>query len=258
MIRKFILALIACTSIVVTSCKNDDNSSSTDTYVDIPLDERYTLDDEAIEQYLTQYYFNPISGRLNAKDTIVGTNPTTGVNDDDYVTLNNLAQKDAKGYWYVINPEVTAEGPSITSNTNDSILISYEVHRFRASSDTSLKYKFLPISTYLSSLLTGSGTPKYDPYFYHVALTETQTEAGLKPEYYILENFVDGLKHFKSTETDGISQIKLQGAIILPSKLAYGRNMAFESSSSYVSDQAQRDYSFIISFELHKILPREE
>ena len=258
MIRKFILALIACTSIAVTSCKNDDNSTSTETYVDIPLDERHTLDDQAIEQYLTQYYFNPISGRLTAKDTIVGTNPTTGINDDDYVTLNNLAQKDAKGYWYVLNPEVNAEGPSITSNTNDSILISYEVQRFRASSDTSLKYKFLPITTYLSSLSVGSGTPKYDPYFYNISLIDAQIEAGLKPEYYILENFVEGLKHFKSTNNDGISQIKLQGAIILPSRLAYGRNMAFEPNNNYISDQAQRDYSFIISFELHKILPRKE
>ncbi len=257
MIRKFILALIACTSIAVTSCKNDDNSTSTETYVDIPLNERHTLDDQAIEQYLTQYYFNPISGRLTAKDTIVGTNPTTGINDDDFVTLNNLAQKDAKGYWYVINPEVTAEGPSITSNTNDSILISYEVQRFRASSDTSLKYKFLPVSTYLSTISLGSGNPVFDPYFYHVYLTDAQTEAGVKSEYYVLDNFVDGLKHFKSTNNNGIDQIKIQGAIILPSRLAYARNMAYDTSG-YITDQAQRDYSLIISFELHKILPRKE
>ncbi|ADX68405.1 MULTISPECIES: hypothetical protein [Weeksella] len=256
MIKKFFFALAAYVSVYsVTSCKkDDDNKDELDVYVDIPLEQRNALDDEAIQQYLAKYYFHPTNGKLTAKDTIVGTNPTTGINDDEYPTLDNFAQRDEKGIWYAINPNVQAEGNSITSNKNDSILISYDNYIFRATDNKNYKYKFGQVRLFSST--TERGVPVYDPVFYHVNLTDEQIKSGFKEEYYVLENFVEGLKHFKATNRSSSDLYHMQGVIILPSRLAYARRKVWDGN--YLNDQIYRDYSFVFSFELNKIIPRKK
>ena len=90
-----------------------------------------------------------------------------------------------------------------------------------------------------------------------VAVRTLEIKNGVKREHLELKNFIEGLKHFKTTNRSTNDLYNFQGVIILPSRLAYGRNKVY-SSGVGISDQlsAYRDISYIFNFELPKIEKR--
>ena len=78
----------------------------------------------------------------------------------------------------------------------------------------------------------------------------------MKREHLELKNFVEGLKHFKTTERSVNDLYNFQGVIILPSRLAYARNKYYISGTGLSEYSGNRDRSFIFNFELPKIEKR--
>ncbi|MGV0979508.1 hypothetical protein [Empedobacter falsenii] len=253
MIKKFFVTLIACSAVLVGCNNDDDNGVNKETK--IPVEERNALDDEAIQQYMEDYYFNPKNGKLTKFDTIKG-------NDDDaYPTLKSLAKQDNLGIWYAENPNHKGTGESIVSNDSTSIYLNIESSSFLATNSTDYKRKYGLVSqiylTGWNSINLGGTSAVEDPTYYYYIPTETEAKNGVKREHVELKNFAEGLKHFKSTNRSTNDLYNFQGVIILPSRLAYGRNKVY-SSGVGISDQlgAYRDVSYIFNFELPKIEKR--
>ena len=242
MIKKFFVALLA-TSAFFTSCKSDDDSK------ELSVEQRNSLDDQAIEEYLEQHYFNPRNGKLVKFDTI------TGNDDDQYTKLKDIAIKDPAGYYYAMRPGVAADSATIVGNDESEILISYEAKYFQATNDSDYRYKYGSILDFSNSINVGDGSAMKDPTFYFYQLSDAQIENGVRREHVELPNFTQALKKFKSTGTNGRDLYNFQGVIILPSRLAYGRNKVYTGTN--LSDRYYRDYSFIFNFELHKVTPRQ-
>jgi len=240
MIKKFFVTLLA-TAALFTSCKSDDDSVR-----ELSPEQQNSLDDLAIEEYLELHYFHPNNGKITRFDTI------TGNEDDQYTALKKLAVKDPVGYYYVIRPDVTAEGPSVVSNDESQILISYDAKIFTATNDDDYKYKFGSIQDYANTINAGDGSATIDPEFYYFKPTETEIKNGVKREYRELKYFVEGLKKFKSTQRNRNDLYNFQGAIILPSRLAYGRERLY-TGTSVTNRHAYRNSTFVFNFELNKV-----
>ena len=244
MIKKFFVTLLATTTLLVSCSSDDDNNK------ELSVEQRNALDDEAIEQILEDYYFSPVNGKLVKFDTI------TGNEDDNYTPLKNIAIKDPAGYYYAKRPGVEANGPAIVSNDASKILISYDQKYFVSTDDEAYNRKYGYIDNYSSSINLGDGSAISDPSFYYATISDALAENGVKREHVELSNFVDALKHFNSTETNGRDLYNFQGVIILPSRLAYGRNKMY-TGSAITTNHPYRNTSFIFSFELHKVTPRQ-
>ncbi len=244
MIKKFFVTLLA-TATFFTSCKSDDDNK------ELSVEQQNSLDDQAIEEYLERHYFSADNGKIATFDTI------TGNEDDNYPSLKQLAVKDPAGYYYAYRPDVEAEGPSIVSSDESEILISYDVKTFEATNDmNTYKYKYGSIYNYANTINTGDGSATTDPSFYYYELTETQIKNGIKREHVELKYFAEALKKFKSTLRSGRAQYNFQGVIILPSRLAYGRNKMY-TGSAVTANHSYRNASFIFNFELDKVTPRD-
>ena len=244
MIKKFFVTLLA-TAAFITGCKSDDDNK------ELSVEQRNSLDDQAIEEYLTQHYFNPVNGKIVKFDKIEGNE------DDSYPRIIDFAIKDPAGYYYAMRPGVEANGASVVKSDSSQILISYEAKTFQATTDTATyKNHYGLISPYDNTINVSDGSGKKDPSFYYYPLTEAQIEKGIKREHIEIGNFAEALKKFKATGTNGTDLYNFQGVIILPSRLAYGRNKMFNGNS--ITDRhGFRETSFIFNFELHQVAPRQ-
>lgn len=210
------------------NCKNDDSNEL------LPQQEQNKLDDQAIVNYLKKHYFDD-NGRVKELKKADADNQTA---------LYKLAKQVDNGYWYVKNPKIKGDKRAVKDNTKDSILLQYDMKIFKATKvkDT-VRYASL---TPLSSTINTSGYPIWDPAFYY-----TKAPKGVNLDFYTIEGFVDGIKHFKSTgrNSDDTPAVNFQGLIIIPSRLAYNR------SSNALKVGA--DQSVIINFELYKVIDRK-
>ena len=240
MIKKFFVTLLA-TATLLTSCSSDDDSK------ELTIEQRNSLDDQAIDELLDQYYFG-LNGKLTKFDTIKGNE------DDKFPKLRKYAVKDPAGYYYAVNPEVTAKGSKIKSNDTSSILISYEMKYFISNDDESIKTKIGSLYGY-DSTIDGKGTATTDPDFFYFKPTDTEEAKGVKREHREFKNLIDGLKKFSATNTNGADLYNFQGVIILPSRLAFGREKYYTGSN--LSNRYLRDYNFVLNFELHQVKDRK-
>jgi len=241
MIKKFFVTLLA-TATFLTSCNNDD-----DAIKEVTIEQRDRLDDQAIDELLEQYYFG-LNGKLTKFDTIKGNE------DDQNKKLKDLVVKDPAGYYYAKNPNVSATGEKIISNDKSSILISYDVKSFVANTDESLATKLGSLNTF-SNTIDGKGTATKDPNFYFFKPSEAETEKGIKREHLEFKYFIEGLKHFNATNTNGADLYNFQGVIIIPSRYAFSRDKYYTGTN--LSDLALRDQNFIFNFELHQVTDRK-
>lgn len=249
MIKKFFVTLIACSAILVGCNNDDDNGVNKETK--IPVEERNALDDEAIQQYMEDYYFNPKNGKLTKFDTIKGNE------DDAYPTLKSLAKQDNLGIWYAENPNHKGTGETIVSNDSTSIYLSSVTTYFVATNSTDYKRKYGYLGQfYYSSINTGDGSATQDPTFYYFTPTATEIKNGVKREHIELKNFAEGLKHFKTTNRSTSDLYNFQGVIILPSRLAYARNKYYVQSTGLTEYSTYRDATIVFNFELPKIEKR--
>ena len=241
MMKKWGIAILLI-GLTFSSCRSNDDDN------DLPQDEQNQVDDDAIAEFLDDHYFDPERGLIKKFDS-------EDASDDNYPTLKSLGVKLPSGVWIVKRPEVEAEGPSIADNLSDSILISFNSTRFKASYEDLIpgqkpyeKYTGLFFNTIYST-----GTASWDPIFYYYNIGES-VNSNIDLSYYVMEGFVEGLKHFKSTQTNGADIYNFQGAIIVPSRVAYGRDFVY--LNGILDNMTYRDNSFIFNFELHKVLPR--
>jgi len=244
MIKKFFAALFT-TTVLLVSCSSDDDNDK-----ELTVEQRKSLDEEAIEEYLNDHYFSPINGKLIKFDTI------TGNEDDANTPLKDLTVKDPAGFYYAARPGVVANGSPIQSNDASKILISYDVKAFEATTDTQYAKKYGFVSTYLNSIDSGDGSAQTDPSFYYAKLNDALIENGVKREHIEMKNFGEALKKFKATDTNGRDLYNFQGVVILPSHLAFGRNRIY-TGTSITENHGYRNTSFIFNFELHKVTPRQ-
>ena len=241
--KKWGIMLIAL-AIFSTACKSDD-----DGYRDLPRDEQDQLDDQAIIQYLEDHYFEPEKGLIEKYDE-------DDEEDDQYPSLKSLAVKLPSGVWIAKRPEVVAEGPKITSNTQDSILISYNSVRFRATNEDLAENQRLYSKNFASfyNTIYSTGTANWDPPFYYKKITQDLIDKKVDLTYFAMEGFVEGLKEFASVQNSGADLYNFQGAILVPSRMAYERDFVFLGGS--LDANTYRDNSFVFNFELHKVVPR--
>lgn len=241
MMKKWGLTILAL-GLLFTACKNDDDTNN-----ELPVEEQNKVDDDAIVQYLQDHYFDPERGLIKKFDA-------DDESDNDYPTLHSQGTKLPSGVWIVKRNGVIAEGPIADDNTKDSILISYETKIFKAS------YKDLPeegkpygTPQIYASTINGSGTAGWDPTFYYVNVPNLNLNDNVNISHFVIEGFTEGLKNFNSTGTSGADLYNFQGAIIVPSRLAFGRDFVYTSSGLNYS---YRDVSFVFNFELHKVIDR--
>jgi hypothetical protein len=241
MMKKWGLAIFAVV-LAFTACKNDDD------FKEPSIADQNKWDDDAILAYLEDHYFEPELGLIKRFDATDST-------DDAYPTLLSQGTKLPSGVWVVKKNDYEAEGRAVVNNAQDSILLSYEAKIFKADYDNLADGQKPYTNEFgtLFSTINGSGSPQWDPNFYHVHLTTTMLNNGIKPSYYEIEGFIEGLKHFKSTDTNGTEAFSFQGAIIVPSRAAYSRDVSYISGSPSYNF---RNTSFIFNFELHKVIDR--
>jgi len=212
-------------SLFAQSCSTDDEVAV------ISETEQATQDDTAIVNYLAKYYFQANTGKVKAFDSTITT-------DDNYTPLSQIAVKLPSGVWYAQNPEVTANGVSVSSSYDKKLLMNYDMYIFISSKndDGTISYGS-PNSPYISTLT--SGTAKWDNNFYLHTLSATEVTNGVTESYYEMPGLQEGLKYFKTTERT-VSDIPIfQGVIVVPSRLVYGRNsnyLGFNSTTTYVAN----------------------
>lgn len=225
-----------------SACKNDDDNGEPS------IADQNKWDDEAILAYLEDHYFEPERGmikRFDVNDSV----------DDDYPNLLSQGTKLPSGVWVIKKNDFVAEGRSVVNNAQDSILLSYETRIFKANKEEladGQKPYTIDLQT-LYSTINASGTPQWDPYFYYTHLTPTMIDDGRKMEHYVIEGFVEGIKYFQSTANDGLDAYNFQGAIIVPSRAAFARDVDYIGGSPSYNF---RNFSFVFNFELHKVIDR--
>ena len=227
-----------------TACKNDDDVN------EVSQEDQNQVDDEAIVEYLEDHYFEPERGLIKKYDD-------EDEEDDDYPNLKSQGVKLNSGVWIIKRPGVIAEGPSITNNTQDSIQISFDsklfiARRENAESDGDL---YGNLGVYYNTI-NSSGEAAWDPMFYYSEITEALADNEINLSHFVIEGFVDGLKEFKTTQTPGDGLYNFQGAIIVPSRAAFGRDFVYYGNQ--LRNDIYRNASFVFNFELHQFLPREE
>lgn len=241
MMKKWGFAIIAVV-FAFTACKNDDDNGEPS------IANQNTWDDEAILSYLEDHYFEPERGQIKRFDAEDST-------DNEYPTLLAQGTKLPSGVWVIKKNDFVAEGRPVVNNAQDSILISYEAKTFVADKEALAEGQKPYTNNFqtLFSTINGSGTAQWDPFFYFTHITPTMAESDVKIEHYVIEGFVEGLKHFQSTANDGVDAFNFQGAIIVPSRAAFGRDVTYYGGSPSYSF---RNTSFIFNFELHKVIDR--
>jgi len=241
MMKKWGICLLAA-GLFFTACKNDDDVQ------EISQEDQNQVDDEAIVQYLEDHYFEPERGLIRKYDEEDET-------DDEYPNLKSMGVKLNSGVWVIKRPGVSAEGPSITSNTQDSIQISFDSKRFIASRDNTAEGGALygTINPYFNTI-NSTGVAAWDPTFYYFNISDELAENDINLSHFVIEGFVEGLKEFKTTQTSGDDLYNFQGAIVVPSRVAFGRDFIYNGSQ--LRNDVYRNNSFIFNFELHQFLPR--
>ncbi|MBA5629838.1 hypothetical protein [Moheibacter lacus] len=241
MMKKWGICLLAA-GLFLTACSSDDDNN------EVSQEDQNQVDDEAIVNYLEDHYFEPERGLIRKYDD-------EDEADDAYPNLKSMGVKLNSGVWVIKRPGVTAEGPSITSNTQDSIQISYDSNRFIASRDNVTEGSELygSVGTYYNTI-NSTGVAAWDPIFYYTEITEDLADNDINLDHFVIEGFVEGLKEFNSTQTSGDDLYNFQGAIIVPSRAAYGRDFVY--TGGQLRNDVYRNTSFIFNFELHQFLPR--
>lgn len=241
MMKKWGFAIIAFV-FVFTACKNDDDNREPS------IADQNKWDDEAILAFLEDHYFEPERGMIKRFDV-------TDSADDNHPNLLSQGTKLPSGVWVVKKNEFVAEGRAVVNNAQDSILLSYEARTFKANKEELAdgQKPYTNEAQIIYSTINASGTPQWDPYFYYTHISPAMAENGRKMEEYVIEGFVEGIKHFQSTANDGLDAYNFQGAILVPSRAAFARDVNYIGGSPSYSF---RNTSFVFNFELHKVVDR--
>lgn len=240
---KKILVCIFAISVVVQSCKRDEIQRETIKEVE-SLTEQNTNDDKAIEKFLTDHYFDN-QGLIQAF--------TSDTSDDHYPKLSQLNPVKLPSGVIVIKRENAQpnDANAKTIKQNDELRLMSKTTTFLSQKNNDGTISYIT-GTNLTNTVDTWGIPEKDPYYYYVRnsiLTNATTEASKKRNYYEIEGFQEGLKHFKAFNNLPDSEsYNMQGAIIVPSRVAYARDAHYLSSF--------RNATFVFNFQVYSTSPR--
>ncbi|MCB9203158.1 MAG: hypothetical protein H6604_08960 [Flavobacteriales bacterium] len=231
-------------SVLIFSCNKDDNSGTV-TYSVSQVNEN---DDVAIEKYLNEYYFDSAGNVKRIDDT---EDVTEEENAEQLSNkLMNFAEKQDSGIWIVTREAVEADGDYVSFD-NKNTTLQYNMFYFKSyKEDGTVYYRTPATSSTFSTILYGF-KPRENPYFLDAPL---YNDGDVKSDYEI-EGILEGLAKFKATNNADYTNYNLQGVIVVPSRLAYGRDKHYvnPTSTSATKVETYEDYCFVFNFEVLKV-----
>ncbi|MXV38151.1 hypothetical protein GO491_05590 [Flavobacteriaceae bacterium Ap0902] len=234
-----VLMLLMVTMVFI-GCSEDDDAPLTEEL--LPQDVRNTVDDEVMELILNDYYLNEQGKLTRFSDT--------DVSDDEEVPLRDLATYNPIGFWTVKRPDHSANGRRVVDVNTEKILLQYDMFTFMGRTNEARDSTFYSPPARFSSTINATGYPSWDPNFYYKPLSEAEIENNVERSWYEIEGFQEGIRLFNASNKEADAQpfVDFQGLVIIPSRLAFGRERnAFG---------LRPDQSVIINFELYKVEDR--
>ncbi len=225
---KFVFYFSLVALLALSSCNNDDDN----TIPEISIEEQNTQDDASIQVFLDSYYLDDL-GRLIAFDE-------DDSSDDDETPIRDHATALSDGVYYIVNPDIVAAGPSVTDVDTQTILLNYDFKTFYSGTNEEGEYLVTNYSTLVNTVNT-TGLPSWNIPFFREDLEE---DSSLTESFYEMEGFQEAIKHFQATEKEFEEPYVFQGAIIVPSRMAYARDSNVYSLYNAIA---------VISFELYDV-----
>ncbi len=232
---KKIFLFLAIASLAITSCRKDDEESTTE---EVSIETQNSYDDEAIKQFLNDNYFD-------ARGNIVAFSSTVTTDDNEKPLAGYNPVTLPSGVVYISRYTPT-NGKAIASN--DILRIMQRSNTYVAVKATDGKIKFDSQNLFRNTV-DATGTPEVDPAYYYVknSVLTSDTYKDKTRSYFEIEGLQEGLKYFKSTEVPDSDNYNMQGVIIVPSRAAFARDDHFVYSS-----YAFRNRSFVFTFQIYK------
>lgn len=236
---KKIFLFLAISSLAITSCrKDDDTSSSTDS---VSIETQNSYDDASAEQFLKDNYFDA-KGNIVAFDSSVTT-------DDNVTPLAKLNPIKLPSGVIYISRYVPTNGKSIAKTDKIRWMVKATTYVGIKESDGTIKFG----STQLfRNTMTGTGTPEIDPAYFYVkkSVLDKYNESLTTPKtrtFFEIEGLQEALEKFQSSEIPDSENYNLQGVIIVPSRAAFARDDHYPYAT-----YSFRNRSFVFNFQVYK------
>ena len=236
---KKILLFLTFTSLILSSCRKDDDNTTTTP--EVSLETQNSYDDEAIQKFLKDNYFD-------SRGNIVAFSSTSTADDNEKPLFNYNVIKLNSGVVYISRYTPT-NGKTI--GATDKISILQKTTTYVATKDSKGTLSFSTPIAFRNTVTSGTGNPEYDPSYYYVkddvlSAYNTAYNKTYTRTFYEIEGLQEGLKYFQSCEIPNSENYNLQGVIIIPSRAAFARDDAFPYLGS------MKDKSFVFNFQIYK------
>lgn len=221
------------------SCRKDSSTTTTAT-VDIATQNSY--DDQAIQKYLTDHYFDN-KGNVVAYSDVASTNPSLA-------TLNPVTL--ASGVVYLVKSDAQPiSGTAVAAN--DAISLMHNTISYVAAKDSSSGVVSFTSSYTFENTISSTGVPTYDPKYYYVkdsfiSQYNTTNSTTKDHSFFEIEGFKEALQKFQSFSMNNSDNFNLQGVIIVPSRAAFARDASYWGTYT--------DRSFVFNFQIYNTTPR--
>ncbi|WP_434575826.1 hypothetical protein [Riemerella anatipestifer] len=235
--KKSIALSLLAIGLTATSCKRDDNTTTTAT-VDISVQNDYDV--QAIQQFLKDNYFD-------SKGNIVAFDSNNTADDNEKPLSDYNPQTLESGVVYIVRPNAQPDNGT-TIGATDSISLMHKTMTYVATKEGESVKLRSPYTFY--NAISGTGIPQEDPSFYYVK-NSVLTSSGKTRSYYEIEGFQEALKYFKSFNQEAEVDYNLQGVIIVPSKAAFARDAHFNYAGYSLNDR-----TFVFNFQVYKTSAR--
>lgn len=248
---KKIFLFLAFTSLAITSCNKDDDTTSTD---EVSIETQNTYDDQAIQKFLNDNYVDDRGNIVAFSDTDASYDNKPKLSSMNPVTL-------ASGVVYI-----KFDGAQPTSGKvieeKDKLRLMHNTVTYVATKGTDGVVKFnsqYPFKNtisggYIDFQTTNNGL---GPYYYYVPKVNgldkynTDYSTTYTRSFFEIEGLREALQHFESFEISDSENYRLQGIIIIPSRAAFARDDHYP-----YANYSFRNRSFVFNFQVYKATTR--
>ena len=236
---KKIFLFLALASLAITSCNNDDDNNSTTE--EVSIETQNTYDDEAIQKFLKDNYFD-------SRGNIVAFSSTSTTDDNEKPLSDYNPVKLNSGVIYISRYTPT-NGKAIVAT--DKIKLMHNTYTYVAVKGSDNVVKFDSKYHFRTTIIT-TGTPEIDPAYFYVRTSvlnkyNTDNSTTKTRAFYEMEGFQEAIKNFQSCELNDTDNYNLQGVIIVPSRAAFARDEHFAYSAF-----SFRNRTFVFNFQVFK------
>lgn len=241
--KKILVPFLAIT-LALQSCKRDEATTTAVQEVS-DLAEQNSNDDEAIKKYLNEHYLDS-QGLIQAFSS-------TDTSDDNEKKLSELNHEILPSGVVVITRKGAQPTDGKEIRETDVLRLMSKTITFLSQKNDKGEVVYTSQSNFINTIDTW-GTPEKDPYYYYVknsVLESATVDVAKSRSYYEIEGFQEGLKEFKAynnlLDSEGYN---LQGVIIVPSRVAYARDVHYLSS--------YRNRTFVFNFQVYDASARTD